>query len=133
MRAQPVYILSPMQHRHLHLVKLSRTNLRAGPGVISSWPDFLCCFPCWLEFRSGFGRVAAAQLDTLFSVLPESCRQFRRSHCWRCSCRCHFLELASAPRSRRFFSMACSRLFETPRPVCRTFHAHCASLQLRSD
>ena len=51
----------------------------------------------------------------------------------RCLCRCHFLESASGPRSRRFFSTVSCRLFAIPRPVYRTFHGHYASRRSRSD
>src|SRR5204863_8858043 len=110
-----------------------RTLCRVERCVISGWPRFLCCFQGVLEFRLGFSLVAAAQLDAPFSVLPELCRRFRRSPCWRCLFRCHFLVSASGPRSRRFFSTVSCRLFAIPRPVYRTFHAHYASRRSRSD
>jgi len=133
-RAQPACISPAIQHRQSgRAVNHFRTNSRAGRRAISSWPGSHSSFPCWLEFRLGFSRAAAAQLDTSFSVLPELSRRFRRSHCWRSLSRCRFLGSASALRSRRFFSMACSRLCETPPPVCRTFHARCANRRSHSD
>src|SRR6266487_4466809 len=130
--ARPVCISNPAHHRQLHLVKLFRTNSRGGRFVISSWPVFLCCFQCYLEFRLAFGRVAAARSATLFLVLPALCKPFRRWHCWRCLCRCRFSESVFAPQSQHFFSTVSCRLFATPRLACRTFRAPCANLRLRS-
>ncbi len=46
---------------------------------------------------------------------------------------CPFLESAFALPSPRFFCTVCCQLCATPRPVCRTFHDHCANPRSRWD
>ena len=57
----------------------------------------------------------------------------RRSRYSPCLYPSPFLELAFAPPSPRFFCTVCCRLCATPRPVCRTFHDHCANPRSRWD
>src|SRR5262249_11199159 len=65
--------------------------------------------------------AAASQSGTRFLLSPALCRRFPRWHYWHCLFRCHFSESAYAPQLPLCFSTGCSRLFATPRPVCRIF------------
>src|SRR2546423_13486118 len=110
-----------------------RTGWRAGPFVICSLLAFRCCFRLLSECRLELLRVAAERLVTLFSVLPASCRRFRRSRFSPCLFPCPFLGSACAPRLQHFSSMDYCQSCATPRPGCRTFPEHCANRQSRSD
>src|SRR4029077_1639335 len=112
---------------------LLRTNWRAGHFGISSWLDFHCCFQSSSGFRLGLPRVAAVRLAMLSLVSPALYKQFRRSHYSPCLYPFPFLELAFVPPSPRFFCTVCCQLCATPRPVCRTFPAHCANPRSRWD
>src|SRR6476620_65816 len=109
------------------------TSWRAGRFGISSWLDFRCCFQSSLEFRLALSQVAVVLLAMLFLVSPALCKQSRRSRYSLYSFPCPFLESAFAPQSPRFSCTVCCRSCATQRPVCRTFHDHCASPQLHWD
>ena len=123
--------VEPQQPSELTI--LFRTSWRAGHFAISSWLDFRCCFQSSSGFRLALSRVAAVLLAMLFLVSPALCKQFRRSRCSPCLFPCPFLESAFALRSLRFFFTVCCRSCATPRPVCRTFHDHCANPRSRWD
>ena len=112
---------------------LFRASWRAGHFAISSWLDFRYCFQSSSGFRLALSRVAAVLLAMLFLVSPALCKPSRRLRCSPYSFPCPFLESAFALPSPRFFCTVCCQSCATQRPVCRTFHDHCANPRSRWD
>src|SRR6266576_4349062 len=110
---------------------LFRASWRAGHFAISSWLDFRCCFQSSSGFRLALSQVAAVLLAMLFLVSPALCKQSRRLRCWPYSFPCPFLKSAFVLPSPRFFCTVCCLSCATQRPVCRTFHGHCANRRSR--
>src|ERR1044072_589593 len=113
------------------LANPSPKSWHAGRFAICNWQDFRCCSQSSSGFRLVLSPVAAGLLATWFLVSPVSCKQSRRLRYSRYSSPFPFLESAFALQSLRFFCTVCSQLCATPRPVCRTFHDHCAHPPLR--
>src|SRR5207245_10996161 len=96
-------------------------------------PVVTCCDRWSLSSRLASWQAALVRSDTPFSVSPELCRRFRRSHGSRCLCLFLFLGSASARLSLPFFFMVCSRSCATRQAACRTFRGPCANLQSHWD